>query len=330
MQYYEGVKKVTEWIFTHGDGDGLCAGALSFAANPEAQVFFTHPFGLLEDLDQVKSKDKVIICDVALSETHLPRILEKFKRISEAGELIYIDHHPLPESLSRSNFLGNFYHVQGASSSEIAFSVFRSSLNPLLSRVAIYGAISDYLDNTPLINMLLRNWDKRTIYFETGILIQGLDGLKRDHNFKRNIISDLAKNIPPSFNSMLIDLAIQNTHREEVVFRELKEHIQKHGKVAYVLNIPFSLGKTAIYTKALAETMVGIAGEKRRNFVDMSLRTSEKDVDLNRMLRQIAPKQGGSGGGHPTAAGARIPEEKFSDFIEDLDKALRSFESRET
>jgi len=73
------------------------------------------------------------------------------------------------------------------------------------------------------------------------------------------------------------------------------------------------------------------ACEKRRNFVDMSLRTSEKDVDLNRMLRQVAPKHGGSGGGHPAASGARIPEEKFSDFIEDLDEALRTLsKSRET
>jgi len=317
---------MSKWIFTHGDGDGLCAGALALAANPDAQVFFTHPYGLLDDLEQVKAQDAVIICDIALSESHLPKILDRFKSIAEDGDLLYIDHHPLPESLLEPYFPGRICHRLGSSTSELAYSVFQDCLSPLLSRVAIYGAISDYLDSTPLIDRLLRKWDKRTVYFETGILIQGLDGLKREHDFKRNMILNLAKNIPPSFHSILVDLAIQNTHREEVVFRELKEHIKTRGKLAYVLNIPFSLGKTAIYTKALAETMVGIAGEKRRNFIDMSLRTSEKDVDLNRMLRQIVPKHGGSGGGHPAAAGARIPEEKFSDFIEDLDKALRNFQ----
>ncbi|MEM2851446.1 MAG: phosphoesterase [Candidatus Bathyarchaeia archaeon] len=271
---------MSTWIFTHGDGDGLCAGALALAANPGAQVFLTHPYGLLGDLEQVKAQDKVIICDIALSESHLPKILDKFREIVQSGELLYIDHHPLPESLSEHNFPGRIYHRLGSSTSELAYSVFQKYLSPLLSRVAIYGAISDYLDNTPFISQLLRKWDKRTVYLETGILIQGLQEMKREHDFKRNMISNLAKNIPPSFHSMLVDLAIQNTHREEVVFRELREHIRRNGQVAYVLNIPFSLGKTAIYTRALAETIVGVAGEKRGNLIDMSIRTCEKDVDL--------------------------------------------------
>lgn len=315
---------MTKWIFTHGDGDGLCAGALSLAANPDAQVFFTHPFGLLEDLEQTKSKDEVIICDIALSEKNLQNILEKFRNIAESGDLIYIDHHPLPESLSINNFIGKIYHVPHASSSEIAFSVFKKRLSPLLSRVAIYGAISDYLDNTPLITQLLMGWDKRTIYFETGILVQGLQEMKREHDFKRNIISDLANNIPPSFNCMLVDLAIECSHREEVVFRELKDRIQIREQIAYVLNVPFSLGKTAIYAMALTEATVGIAGERRGTFIDISVRTAKKNLDLNKILRHITPKYGGSGGGHPAAAGARIPEEKFYDFIEDFNEALRT------
>ncbi|MBS7656559.1 phosphoesterase [Candidatus Bathyarchaeota archaeon] len=312
------------WIFTHGDGDGLCAGALALAANPGAQVFFTHPYGLLGDLEQVKAQDKVIICDIALSESHLPKILDKFREIVQSGELLYIDHHPLPELLSKYELPGRIYHSLGSSTSELVYLVFQGCLDPLLSRVAIYGAVSDYLDNTPLIGQLLKKWDKRTVYLETGILVQGLQEMKREHNFKRIIISNLANNVPPSFHSMLVDLAIQSTHREEVVFRELKEHIQTHGEIADALNVPFSLGKTAIYTMALAGAIIGIAGEKRGNFIDMSIRTSEKNLDLNRLLRHVAPKYGGSGGGHPAAAGARIPEGSFSDFIKNLDEAVRN------
>jgi RecJ-like exonuclease len=316
---------MSKWIFTHGDGDGICAGALSLAANPDAQVFFSHPFGLLEDLEQVKAQDTAIICDIALSESHLPKILGKFKSIAEGGDLLYIDHHPLPESISPPNFPGRICHRLGSSASELAYSAFHNRLNPSLSRVAVYGAVSDYLDGTPLINRLLMKWDKRAIYFETGILTQGLDGIKRDHDFKRSIVSSLAENIPPSFNGRLVDLAVQNTHREEIVFRELKGRIQKRGKIAYVLNVPLSLGKTAIYARALADALVGVAGESRRGFVDMSLRTCENNLDLNKMLRQLAPKFGGSGGGHQAAAGARIPEENFFDFINKMDEALRTF-----
>ncbi|MEM2110887.1 MAG: DHHA1 domain-containing protein [Candidatus Bathyarchaeia archaeon] len=313
-----------KWIFTHGDGDGLCAGALALAANPDAEVFFTHPFGLLEDLEQVEAKDSVVICDIALSEGHLPKILTKFAEIAETGSLLYIDHHPLPEALSEGDIPGRVIHALGSATSELAFSFFQSVLEPSLSRVAIYGAIADYSDNTPVVNRLLRSWDKRTIYFETGVLIQGIEGKRRDYDFKREMIYSLAKNVPPSFHNKLVEYAVENTRMEETVIRDLRNHIQKHGKVAYVLDVPFSFGKTAIYTRALADALVGVAGEKRKNFIDMSLRTCERDVDLNKILRYIAPKLGGSGGGHPAAAGARVPEEKFSEFIEELDKTLQT------
>jgi RecJ-like exonuclease len=313
-----------KWIFAHGDCDGLCAAALAFAANPDAEIFFTHPSGLLEDLGKVEIGDFVTICDVALSEDHLSEILNRFAEIAANDRLLYIDHHPLPEILSKKDIPGRFIHEIGSATSELAFSFFQSVLEPSLSRIAIYGAIADYSDNTPVINRLLRNWDKRTIYFETGVLIQGIEGRKRDYDFKREIISNLAKNVLPSFHGKLIEYAIKNTRTEETVIQGLKNHIQKCGKVAYVLNIPFSLGKTAIYARALTDALIGIAGEKRKSFIDMSLRTCEKDIDLNKILRCIAPKLGGSGGGHPAAAGARVPEKKFLEFIKELNKTLQN------
>jgi len=311
------------WIFTHGDGDGICAGALALAAEPDSRVFFTHPFGLLEDLEQVRPGDEVIICDIALSESHLLGILERFVEIGEKGRFIYIDHHPLPDAVSEADIPGKVVHRLGSSASELTYSFFQQDLNPLLSRIAIYGAIADYLDDTPLINDILKRWDKRTIYLETGILVQGIEGLKREHDFKRDIVYNLAKNLPPSFHHKLLEHAIETTHREEIILRELKKHIQVYGKIAYVLDIPFSLGKTALYTRALAGASVGIAAERRETLIDMSLRTSKEEVDLNRILRVIAPKLGGSGGGHPAAAGARIPQENFLEFIKKMNEALQ-------
>ena len=80
---------MTRWIFTHSDCDGICAGAIALAANPDARVFFTHPYGLLEDLENVREGDVVIICDIALSEDKLQAILEKFSLINELS-LIHI------------------------------------------------------------------------------------------------------------------------------------------------------------------------------------------------------------------------------------------------
>jgi len=310
------------WIFTHGDTDGLCAGAVALAANPGAHVFFTHPYGLEEDLSEAKKTDRIIICDIAISESHLPRLLRSFSEIAERGDLIYIDHHPLPENISKEEIPGKAVHSLESSASELTYRFFQSRLTLMHARTAIMGAIGDYLDDTPVIRHLLERWDKRTLYFESGLLIQGIEGQKRNHELKRSIVANLANNLPPSFDRRLVELAIQNTHLEEIAIRELRDKIKTSGKVAYTLNFPFSLGKTATYVRGLTDALVGIAGEERKNMIDMSLRTRSQEIDLNRILRCIATKLGGSGGGHPSAAGARIPKENFEDFLEELNREL--------
>ena len=311
------------WIFTHGDADGLCAGAISLAANPDAHVFFTHPYGLEEDLREAKKTDRIIICDIALSESHLTMLLKLFSEISRKGDLTYIDHHPLPEGLSKDKIPGRFVHSLESSASELAYLFFKSRVSRMHARIAIMGAIGDYLDNTPTIRGLLKKWDKRTLYFESGLLIQGIEGQKRNHDFKRSIVANLANNLLPSFDRRLVELAIQNTHLEEIAIREIKSRVKVFGDVAYILNFPFSLGKTATYARGLTDSLIGVAGEERKNMIDMSLRSSSERIDLNRMLRRITKKIGGSGGGHPNAAGARIPKGKFEDFLEELNATLK-------
>lgn len=314
---------MAKWIFTHGDGDGVCSGALALAANPDARVFFTHPFGLLEDLNNANLGDAVIICDIALSENNVPQILDRFADLSKSGELIYIDHHPLPERVSPGSIPGIIFHEINSSASELTFRFFRKGLTWPMDRIAICGAVSDYMDDTPVINQLLCNWDKRAVYFEVGVLVQGLEGHKRNYDFKRGIVNHLSQGLPPSLHDDLLKSALESARKEEEIIRELKGYVRSYGEVAYVLNVPFPLGKAAIYARALAGTLIGVACERRKGFMDMSIRTCEKNIDLNKILRRISLKLGGSGGGHPNAAGARIPEENFSKFIEELNNAVK-------
>ncbi|MCJ7633858.1 DHHA1 domain-containing protein [Candidatus Bathyarchaeota archaeon] len=310
------------WIFAHGDSDGICSGAIALATNLNAKVFFTNPYGLVEDLNSAEEDDEIIICDIALSEDRLDKTLHKFSSIAERGSLTYIDHHPLPEAISKDDMPGRIVHSLDSSTSELAYSLYQSELNPLLARVAIFGAIGDYQDNTPTIRNLLKRMDKRTLYFESGILVQGIDGQKRNYELKRKIISNLAHNTPPSAEDHLVELAVEQTRLEESAIREIVTQTQVKGKIAYLSNFPFSQGKTAIYAMGLTDALVGIACEDWKDTIDMSLRTFNPEIDLNDLLRRIVPKLGGSGGGHKGAAGARIPKRKFKIFLDELNKHL--------
>lgn len=265
----------------------------------------------------------MIICDISLIENRLAQMLKRFAEIASEGALTYIDHHPLPETISNEDIPGRIVHDMTSSASELTYTLFQSQLNPDHTRTAIYGAIADYLDHTPLIQKLLKRWDERTLHFETGILFQGIESLKKsDHDSKKRIVFHLAKNWPPSRDDALLKLAVQYTRREWDVVSELKELICIEGNVTYVLNFPFSLGKTATYVRGLTNALIGLAGEKRKDYIDMSLRSCDERIDLNRLLRKIAPTLGGGGGGHPQAAGARIPEKNFSQFLIELNQSL--------
>jgi len=311
-----------DWIFTHGDCDGICSGALALSVSPGAKVFFTHPYGLAEDLQQVNSNKRVLVCDIALSEANLDRILKKFEEIAKNGSLTYIDHHPLPEEVKPEDIPGTVIHREDHSASELTYTFLEKKLDILMSRVAIYGAVADYLDNTPEIEELLRLWDKRTVYFETGILVQGIEGKKREYDFKREIVYQLSRNIPPSFNQKLLDHALEITRYEEKLLELVRKKVRVYGEIAYVLEVSPFLGKSAIYSMAVTGKLIGMAGERRRNMIDISVRTRSKILDLNKILRKVAVKLKGSGGGHKRAAGARIPEDKFEEFLDMLNEEI--------
>jgi len=94
-------------ILVHGDNDGVVSGALAYKfftikhENQPIEVFFSHPAGLHVDLREfAKPGDTIFIADIALSELHLEELMRLFKMYSDKGELMYIDHHPEPFTLS--------------------------------------------------------------------------------------------------------------------------------------------------------------------------------------------------------------------------------------
>jgi single-stranded-DNA-specific exonuclease len=315
---------VSTWILVHGDSDGVCSGALALAANPEARVFFTSPVGLAQDLKRVAERSSVIICDVALNDETLSDVSSRMRVLSSKDTALYIDHHPLPSGFDSADFPARVIHELAPCASELTYRTFQGKLSRKMSRVAIYGAIGDYVDNTPFVTESLKDWDKRTIYFEAGVLVQGLDGSRRDVRFKHEMVYLLSKNRLPSTSGELLGRALTQTHEEENLLEKIETTVQKIGEVAYVLDIGGSVSKAATYARVVAQASIGIAGETVDSTVEMSLRTERDDLDLNAILREVAPRFGGTGGGHPKASGARVLSTSFEKFVEALNDSARS------
>ncbi|MEM3712799.1 MAG: DHHA1 domain-containing protein [Thermoproteota archaeon] len=309
-------------ILAHGDCDGVCSASLAAAVKKNVEIIFTNPANLLSELKSI-DEGNIIIVDIAITTKHKNEIVSELKRLRSRGEVIYLDHHPLPPGLSfRKLPAKTVIGSKGACASELTYVFFEKELDLEMSRVAIYGAIGDYSDNTSRIKDLLMKWDKRELYLEAGILVAALEGVKkRDFDFKRNLVQSLSENRPPSSDRNLVEIALRESERDEKMRQIVKNSVEKHGKVAYVINIEWSLGKAATYARAYADALVGVAADETGENIDVSVRSISLK-NLHRLVSKVAEELGGVGGGHANAAGARIPKGLFPEFIKRLDKML--------
>lgn len=309
-------------ILAHGDCDGVCAASIVLAARKDAKVVFTNPAGLLSELKSIEA-GSITILDVALTSKHKDEIASEFKRLESRCEVVYLDHHPLPQGLSMSRLpVKTLKGIRGTCASELAYTYFKDWLEPEMSRVAVYGAIGDYSDNTPGVRRMLEKWDKRELYLEAGILVAALEGVgKRDFDFKRSLVNYLSENRLPSADRKLVETALRESERDEEMRRVVKSLVKTHGKVSYVANVEWSLGKAATYARAYGNTIVGVAADEQGENIDLSLRSIGLR-SLHRVTSSVAEMLGGIGGGHANAAGARIPRGKLMEFVEMLDERL--------
>ncbi|WP_048815625.1 DHHA1 domain-containing protein [Methanosalsum zhilinae] len=311
-------------IFTHGDSDGICAGAIAKNAYEESDVYFTSPVNLLDKLNNMADGyDNIVICDIAVDERTQAGLMDRLNDLSRHSKVIYIDHHPLPYDEWGSDW---FYHDTGSCASELTYRSLKEMLGRDIRRIAIYGAIGDFSDNTDTIRQWSKDWDKRTLYFQAGTLIQAVTFVGRDYNLKRKILNTLSTDVIPSEIPELLDFAKRASVLEEELRLHIKKNVLSLSNISYIVNANGYMSKAAIYAAAYGRKSVGISAEhrSRKDVFDLSIR-SRGNVDVNRITRKASRKVGGTGGGHPMAAGARIPEKKLEIFLRIFDDMVEEY-----
>lgn len=296
----------------------MCSGALALAAYPGSPVYFSNPVSILPDIEQARGYDQVIVCDIAINISTANILKDKIDSIARDATVFYIDHHPLPEGFDAPWLIND----EGASASELTYVGFRDKLDPAMSRVSLYGAIADYRDNTEFVCQTLLDWDKPGVYYQAGTLSQGMEAGRRDYDFKRDIVKKLAENTLPSEMDELVKNALEASRKEDETRRQVEKDVIRMRNIAYVIDLKGGMSKAAIYCRVYGRTSVGLAAEYRehKDVYDFSVR-AKGDIDLNSIVSRAAVKVGGTGGGHPLAAGGRIPASRFREFLLELDAA---------
>ncbi|MBN1896756.1 MAG: hypothetical protein JW789_03450 [Candidatus Aenigmarchaeota archaeon] len=306
-------------ILSHADCDGICSAAIAKAKFPDADVFFTKPVSFLRDLQDTNA-DIIIIADIAITRKDAKKIAELLKIKSRTSKISYFDHHKVPDVISEADISSSaeYIHQLNVSASELVYRHYQNEIPRERVWIALYGAIGDYEDDTPFVHERIINWDRRALYFEVSTLILGIKNKQfATYDAKRDIVETLSLGKNPSDVPGLVRSAKEAVTREFKLYDYVKQHAEKTGKIAVIRNLPnFGFrGPAALFAATVNNTDIGMMFIERGDHTDVTARKRNSSTELNIMMEECADAVGGSGGGHPGAAGARIPKGSMDKFM---------------
>ena len=308
-------------VLTHGDVDGITSGAIGLLAFPGADLYFTRPSQIHADLYRVARDrpDVVSVSDIALNAMRFDDIMRALSRFPRETSIHWTDHHPMAAKYKRRlSQRVEMFHQIGPCAAELMYRKFVDRLPEHALRLALYGAIADYCDNTPSVRRHFEDFDKRTLYLEAGLLVQALQEIDYRRESK-DLTWELTLGIEPSSMNNIVDLAMKATRVEHEVFRYVQSHARKIGPVGYVLDMPVHgyRGKSAKFAAYFTDSMIGISARSSEDEVDVSIRRRNSKIDLNRLLARVISKLADAqGGGHPAACGASMKRGDFPRFLQ--------------
>ncbi len=317
-------------VLTHGDLDGITSGAIAMLTFPGSYFYFTRPSQIHQDLYRI-AKDRpsiVHISDIALNTKRLDDILRALDRFPEDTTIYWTDHHPMGRSDKRKlTSRVDLTHEIGSCAAELVYRKFHDRLPEHALRLALYGAIGDYCDDTAFAKKHFDDYDKRTLYLEAGLLVQALQEIDY-RKVSKDLVRELTLGVEPSAMNNIVDLAIRATRIEHEVFRYVNGNARDLGLVGYVLDMPINgyRGKSAKFAAYVTDSKVGISARTSEDEVDMSIRRRQTNVDLNKALNKILHDMpSGNGGGHPAAAGASLDKNDFPTFLQRLSEYVHEY-----
>jgi RecJ-like exonuclease len=311
-------------ILTHADCDGICAGAIALARFPGAGVFFTKPVSICDDLRNVEA-ERIVIADIAINKADQQTFMQVIQ--GKKAKVMYFDHHPLQAEAKKrlAGMLETFVHDEAASTSELIFRHFQKDLPKEMVWPALYGAIGDYSEDTEFVRKNMASWDKRAIDFEECVISLGTKNEQfSSYDAKRNIVRTLAEGKSPSEIEGLVKSAKDAVKREFELYKVVKRKAKSLGKVGYLTDTPsFGFrGPAALFAATTTGKPLGICVYKRERYLDITIRSREP-LPLNKIAEQASAAVGGSGGGHESAAGAKIPFGTLDAFLKKMNEMIK-------
>ncbi len=317
------------------DMDGFASGIITTVALRRLG-FEAYPYATERSKVFVPASGALVLTDIALNNEPTNAVNTALKR----GMNVYaIDHHPWSEGYhERLHAAVNPHYIQGVpqpsqwNTGFLAYLIFRD----VVPEYAWLAAVSVYTDHcvalwsTPLVERhgferVKRAGDLLTAFIATtedlGELdyilmneLKGIEDILRDRRFLR---------AEEEFESA-VEKYLTDPQKYAVLWDESKRIAVIQTEEAY-RGINSVISTRLSLRDGFRNWVIAVIGHDRSDSVyKISLRCQnwQEREDMGKIASEIARELGGAGGGHPPAAGMRIPEEKLKAFEELLQSRL--------
>ena len=301
------------------DVDGLGAASIVVAATG-AEVLLSDYDDLIANLGLVpEDTEHLVLCDLGTDNADLGAFLKEMKRISAKARVTYVDHHFMTEATRRKLRRAGVrvVHDEKECSSMLAYKTFGAGLPEGARLIALCGAVTDYMDDSPFAKKMMEQADRQFVLLEASMLSYALGRKAGEKGFPEMVVRELSKMKRPHEIEGVLAAAVEQLAEVSRLGALVKESGKRMGRLAYMVTAQYSTGTIAKLLIGAFDVPVGVAlKEKEAGWYEVSLRsTSECKVHLGKAIAKISASLGGSGGGHRKAAGCRIPVDKAEKML---------------
>lgn len=302
------------------DVDGLCSAALVVSSLKCGFKLASYD-NILEVIDSVPRKKHLVLCDIGTNTKLEEKFVELLGSFSKAT---YIDHHYIgEETRKRIDSAGiELVHDTSECASMLTYLHFKDKLQTGFEELALYGAITDYMDNSKNSVRIMERKDRHMVLFDATLLSHAISN--REINFRRRVVLHLASGKKPHQIRSVLLSAMSYLKTIDRVYQKVRENSSVLLRVAYTETDLDATGNVAKILLGYYDVPVAVAYKKEDGeWAEVSLRsTSECRVHLGKTIGSIAQSLGGSGGGHERAAGCRIRYKDVMEMLKQLDKVV--------
>ena len=313
---------MTIYAIVHGDdADGLTCGAFLMRLQG-CEVYRANYDNLENALAKVQPPVTLLtICDLNIREA----LVGELTRIRGFSEVRIIDHHQMDHALmERLTGLGVQVTLDTRDCAAVlVYYAFKEQLGWEASRLAAYAAISDMFEGGPLASALLGRMDRKFAQHEAQILTHALS-MDQTLDFKRLAMRELSAYSYPHRILGAVEAAV--TCLEEMA--ALKEAIPASATIRGRVAIMEAVGdhSTGAIANLLMDKLgvdVGVSYKINGDYVNVSLRgMTDLEEHLGDMAKALGQELGGFGGGHQRASGVKLPKDKLTPFLNEVDRRL--------